>query len=185
MLKTLLDRLYYSYEMLAYHLPFFAAAYIKFHAPSVSKELSLLHIESNARVLHIGCGAIPYTSLLIAQKTGAHVTGIDHKALVVKNATHVLRRYSHTNTIYIARGEGTTYDVSSFDVVIVSYGIAEQERIVRHVISSSKPGTRILVRTSTAIQNTSLMTLLQPLLINRVHLLLTQESLLIITPNNI
>ncbi len=184
MFKTFLDRLYYSYEMLVYHIPFFAAAYIRFHAPSVHKELSLLqlHIESTARVLHIGCGSIPYTSLFIAQKTGAHVTGIDHNPSVVKNAVQVLHRYPQSSNISIIQGEGTTYDVSSFDIIIISYGITDQERIVRHVLSSSTPGTRILVRTSTAKQNASLMTSLQPLLVDRVHLLLTQESLLVIIP---
>jgi len=182
MFKTFLDRLYYSYEMLAYHIPFFAAAYIRFHAPSVNKELSLLHIKSTDRVLHIGCGAIPYTSFFIAQETGAHVTGIDHKPPIVKNAVHVLHRYSQSNNISITRGEGTTYDVSSFDIIIVSYGIAGQERIVRHVLSSSKPGTRVLVRTSTAKQNASLIGLIRPLIVNRARLLLTQESLLFVVP---
>ncbi len=183
MFKKILDRLYYSYEMLAYHMPLFAAAYITFHEPSVKKELSLLQIEPTANVLHIGCGAIPYTSLIVTRETGARVTGIDNKTPVVTNAVHCLHRYHLSDKICITQGEGSTYDVSSFEVIIISHGIANQEQIVRHVLVSSKQGTRILIRTSTAKQNPLLMKLLQHLIVDRVHLLLTQESILVITSN--
>lgn len=180
MIKTFLDQLYYVYEVFSHHLPFFAEAYVKFHEPSVKKEIAMSRLSSSDKVLHIGCGAIPYTSIVIAREIGAQVTGIDHKSRVVTLSTHCIKQRKLLDLVAIKKEEGKTCDVSGFDVIIISYGIANQDVVLQHVLDSSKAGSRILLRRSTAKKHTALDALVNEFSTNHIHLLLTQESILLV-----
>jgi protein-L-isoaspartate O-methyltransferase len=180
MIKTFLDQLYYAYEVFSHYLPFFAEAYVKFHEPSVKKEIVMLQLSSSDKVLHIGCGAIPYTSIVIAREIGAQVTGIDHKLRVVMLSMHCIKQRKLLDLVAIKKEEGKTCDVSGFDVIIISYGIANQDVVLQHVLDSSKAGSRILLRRSTAKNHTALDALVKELSIDSIRVLLTQESILIV-----
>jgi len=177
MIKTFLDRLYYVYEVFSHHLPLFAEAYVKFHEPSVKKEIAMLQLSSSDKVLHIGCGAIPYTSIVMAREIGAQVIAIDHKSRVVKLSTYYIKQRKLLDLVTIKKEEGKTCGVSGFDVIIISYGIANQDVVLQHVIDSSKAGSRILLRRSTAKNHAALVNEFST---NHVHLLLTQESILLV-----
>jgi protein-L-isoaspartate O-methyltransferase len=94
MIKKLFDYLYYSFELFSNHIPFFAKLYIKFHESSVKKEIEMSNLLPSDRILHIGCGAIPYTSILVSRKIGAEIVGIDCDPRVVNIATDYLKRYN-------------------------------------------------------------------------------------------
>ena len=177
MIKTFLDKLYYVYEVFSHHLPFFAKAYVKFHEPSVKKEIAMLQLSSSDKVLHIGCGAIPYTSVVMAREIGARVTGIDHKSRVVMLSTQYIKQCKLSDLVIIKKGEGSTCDVSGFDVIILSYGVANQDVVLQHVLDSSNAGSRILLRRSTTKNHSALVNRFYT---SHVHLLLTQESVLLV-----
>jgi len=180
MMKKFLDHLYYMYEFLSSHIPFLAKLYIIFHESSVKKEIEMAHISSSDKILHIGCGAIPYTSIVISKETNAKVTGIDHKSRVVKLSTYYIKQRKLLDLVVIKKEEGKTCDVSGFDVIIISYGIANQDVVLQHVLDSSRAESRILLRRSTAKKHTALDTLVKELSIDSIRVLLTQESILIV-----
>jgi len=180
MIKKLFDYLYYSFEFFSKYIPFFVMSYIKFHEFSVVKEIEMSDISPSDRILHIGCGAIPYTSITISRKTGAKIIGIDYNPHVVNIAIEHLKRYNLSNLIKIEEGDGKSYNISDFDVIIISYGIDCQDSVLRHVIDSMKSGTRIILRRSSTEKNEYIDSILKEFSSYSCRMLLTQESILIV-----
>ena len=183
MIKEILNYLYYTYEFHFNHIPILAEFYIRFHTPSVKKEIRLFHLTKSDKIVHIGCGTIPYTAIVIANEVQACVLGIDNRSKVVDKAAAFLKKYKALDSIKIEIGEGTLYDVSGFDVVIISYGIDHQDLVLRHVFDSMKDGGRIILRRSTAKKNKYIDSIVKKFSFCNIRLLLTQESILIVKKN--
>jgi len=180
MIKKLLDYLYYSFERFSNYISFFAKLYIKFHESSVKKEIEMSDLSPSDRILHIGCGAIPYTSILVSRNIGAEIVGIDCDPRVVTIATDYLKRYNLSNMVKIEIGDGKTYNVSDFDVVILSYGIDSQDSVLRHAIDSMKGGTRIILRRPSTERDDYTDSIVKEFSVCSIRLLLTQESILLV-----
>ncbi len=183
MMKKFLDTLYYMYELLSNYIPLLAKLYIVFHESSVKKEIEMAHISSLDKILHIGCGAIPYTSIVISRETNAKVVGIDHKSRVVDSSTKFIRSHHLSDKITIQRGVGGSYNVSEFNVIIISYGITNQDVVLKCVLKSAKKDTKIILRRSTANYDSYIDSMVDNFAISRKRMLLTQESILIIKKN--
>jgi len=180
MMKKFLDNLYYTYEVLSNYVPLLAKLYIVFHESSVKKEIEMAHISSSDKILHIGCGAIPYTSIVISRETNAKVVGIDHKPRVVDASTKFIHSHHLSDKITIQRGVGDSYNVSEFDVIIISYGIIHQEIVLKHVLESAGKETKIILRRSTVNYNPAIDSMIGNSAIICKRLLLTQDSIFLI-----
>jgi len=185
MIKKFLDHLYYTSEIFSNYVPFFSKLYIKFHESSVKKEIEMSNLSSSDRILHIGCGAIPYTSLVLSREINSKIVGIDCNPHVVDIANDYLKRYNLSNMIKIEMGDGKTYDVSGFDSIILSYGVDGQDLVLRHVIDSMKNGARLILRRSTTERNSYIDSIVKEFSICSIRLLLTQESVLIVKRHKI
>jgi len=185
MIKEFLDRLYYTFEFFSNHIPFFAKLYIKFHKFSVKKEIEMSNLSSSDRILHIGCGAIPYTSIILSREINSKIVGIDCNPHVVDIANVFLKRYNLSDMIKIEMGDGKTYNVSGFDSIILSYGVDRQDLVLKHVIDSMKNGARLILRRYTKERNNYIDTIVKEFSVDGIRLLLTQESILIMKRNKI
>jgi len=185
MIKEFLDHLYYIFEIFSNHIPFFAKLYIKFHKSSVKKEIEMSSLSSSDKILHIGCGAIPYTSILLSREVNSKIVGIDCSPNVVDIANDYLKRYNHSNMVKIEMGDGKTYDVSSFDIIILSYGLEGKQLVLKHVIDSMKSGSRLILRRSITDSNSYIDSIVREFSVCSMRLLLTQESVLIVKRNKI
>ena len=180
MIKKLFDYLYYSFEFFSKYIPFFVMSYIKFHEFSVIKEIEMSNLSSSDRILHIGCGAIPYTSIVLSREINSNIVGIDCNPHVVDIANDYLKRYNLSDMIKIEMGDGKTYDVSGFDSIILSYGVDGQDLVLKHVIDSMKNGARLILRRSTTECNIYIDYIVKEFSVCSIRLLLTQESILIV-----
>jgi len=179
LIKELLDSLYFKFEVFSSNVSFFSCIYIKFHEPSVKKEIKLADLLQDDKILHIGCGAIPYTAIVLAKKTNAHITCIDNKHQTIDVANVYLKKHNLLDKITIEHGEGTTYDVSKFDTVVISYGISCQDLVLKHVLSSIKKGAKIVLRRYTAEKNEYIDSIVKDFSVCNKKLLLTQNSIII------
>ena len=179
-MKKLLDYLYYKFEIISNYIGIFAWAYILIHKSAVIKEIELAHILQSDKVLHIGCGGIPYTALIISKEKNAKVIGIDNNPNAVKIAKEYLKNAKTFDNIEIKNGDGANYDVSHFDVIIIAYGVDEQEKILKNVLSSMNKQVRLILRKSTLEKNEHVTEIIKDISIFSKRLLLTQESVLII-----
>jgi precorrin-6B methylase 2 len=180
MIKEILDYLYFIYEYLFSHILFFSTLYLIFHKNAVEKEIFYFHLSQSDRILHIGCGAIPYTLILISRELKAYVLGIDHKKKIVNIANKFLKKNNLVNKCRIVVGEGNQYSVSDFNVIIISYGVENQDLVLKHVFNSMQDNARIILRKSTTDKNEYLNSIVNNFSIQKIRLLLTQESCLIV-----
>lgn len=138
-------------------------------------------ITQNDKILHIGCGAIPYTTLLINQIINTKIIGLDNKEKIVQSANKYIKKHKpNTNNIKFEFADGKNYNVSNFDVIIISYGIPNQDQVLENVIKNCKKNTRILLRRSTAKKYQYIDYIVEKYKKNSIILLLTQESILLI-----
>ena len=72
MFKKFIDQLYNIYEIIFTNISFFSFLYMKFHEPSVKKEINMAEIQHSDKILHIGCGAIPYSLIIFLRNTCAN-----------------------------------------------------------------------------------------------------------------
>ncbi len=179
MLKKILDKLYYIYEIISINISFFAILYLKFHKPSVKKEIQMAGLKKQDKILHIGCGAIPYTSIILTNELDTSIVGIDIHQNVVDKASDFLKKLKKSNKILIKVGDGKNFDISSFNVIILSYGIKRQDLVLKHVFESEEKGTKIILRRPITESNNYIDDIIEKYGIDKIRSLLTQESILI------
>jgi len=181
MIKKILDWLYYFFELFANHSMFFTKMFIKFHTYSVKKEIQMAGLTKKDKILHIGCGAIPYTLIVLSDVLKTKVVGIDNNQKVVNNARNLLKKFEKYDSIIVDKADGVGYNISSFNVIIISYGINSPELVLKHVIDSSYKKSKVIIRGSNLEKNEDIDKIVVKYYKNKISVLLTQESILIVT----
>lgn len=147
-LKKYVDFAFVLAEKISVKLTKFLPHYLEFYEKMVDNEVVLANISKTDKVLHIGCGPIPATSILIAKKTGANVTGIDHNFYSIKQAIACLEQLNFSDKVEVRHAEAGIFPIKQFDLIIVSQGIKPCDTVLDHIAKSMKSGARIIYRTS-------------------------------------
>ncbi len=177
MFKKALDQLYNIYENIFTNISFFSFLYLKIHEPSVKKEITMAEVKPTEKVLQIGCGAIPYTLRIISQQTHAQVTGIDNQPRIIEKA----KKYIGENkNIRIEQAAGETYDVSTYDVILISYGVGDIEAVLKNALRNLKSNGRIILRKPITETTKYIDSVLKNNAIKKMKLLLSQESYILV-----
>ena len=146
-LKFISDYLFIIVEKIIVKLPPLLLPYITYYEDIVDNEINLAKITKQDTVLHIGCGPLPSTSLLIAQKTGAHTIGIDKNIPSVQDAQYCVHAVHQENQIQIHHANALTYTMQSSQVIIISQGIEPRYEVLEHIANTMRPDTRVIYRT--------------------------------------
>jgi hypothetical protein len=146
-LKFISDYLFIIVEKIIVKLPSLLQSYITYYEDIVDKEINLVKITKQDTVLHIGCGSIPSTSLLVTQKTGARTIGIDKNILSVQDAKYCVHAVHQENHIQIHYANAQTYAMQFSNVIIVSQGIEPRYEVLEHIANTMEPDTRVIFRT--------------------------------------
>jgi D-arabinose 1-dehydrogenase-like Zn-dependent alcohol dehydrogenase len=146
-LKFISDYLFIIVEKIVVKLPSLLLLYITYYEDIVDKEINIAKITKQDNVLHIGCGSLPSTSLLIAQKTRAPTIGIDKNIPSVQDAQNCIHALHLENQIQILHANALTYTMQSSDVIIVSQGIEPRYQVLEHIANTMRPNTRVIFRT--------------------------------------
>jgi 16S rRNA A1518/A1519 N6-dimethyltransferase RsmA/KsgA/DIM1 with predicted DNA glycosylase/AP lyase activity len=146
-LKTLSDYLFIIIEKINVKFPLFLSAYITYYEDIVDNEIHLAEITNKDNVLHIGCGSLPATSLLISKRTKAHTIGIEKNPSSVKDARYCVKVLHQENTVQIHHANALQYPMDTSTVIIVSQGIEPRYEVLTHIARTMIPETRVLFRT--------------------------------------
>ena len=146
-LKFISDYLFIIVEKIFVKLPSLLLPYINYYEDTVENEINLAKITKQDTILHIGCGPLPSTSLLVAQKTGSHIIGIDKNPYSVQNAQYCVHVLHQENLIQIQHSNALDYPIRSSDVIIVSQGIEPRYEVLEHIANTMEPDTRVIFRT--------------------------------------
>ncbi len=124
---------------------FFGKLYTKFFEKMTLDEFRMIEIKEK-KILHIGCGAIPNTLLILASHFDASFVGIDRDEEAVKKAREMVKKYGLENKIKIENGEAISYPISPFDVIIISLGVEPRGEVFERIRNEMKEGALIIAR---------------------------------------
>jgi D-arabinose 1-dehydrogenase-like Zn-dependent alcohol dehydrogenase len=120
--------------------------YTNYYHQVIDNEITLATISVRDRVLNIGCGAIPFTALLIARKTGAKVWAIDcdESAALIARQCVASQQLEHLVTvIHLDGAEEIPFD---FDVAVVALQAKPKKEILENLYKSGSVQARIVFR---------------------------------------
>ena len=116
----------------------------------IENEIILADISKNDKVLHIGCGPIPATSILLTKKSGVQVIGIDKNLRSVNQARLCVSKTDVSDKIKITHGDARSYPIGDYDIIIISQGIKPIKEILEHISKSMKNDAHVIFRTSSS-----------------------------------
>lgn len=179
MLKNVIDYFYYFFEIIFVNFSFIAKFYVGFHEPYIKKEIEILELSKSDKILHIGCGSIPYTSIIIHKIIGSNVVGIDSDPKMVRSGNNFLKRLDFLEGISIEIGLGEDYNVSDFDVIIISLGVLKQFLILENIVKSMNEKSKIILRRKNLKDDDKIKNLLDDFSIKKIDTLTTKSFLLL------
>ena len=127
-------------------LPF----YLDFYKTIINNEIKLADISKKDKILHIGCGPIPATLILIVKKIGAQVTGIDKNVDFIKQANGLISNLKLASKMNIEHLEASRCSLDDFDLIIIAHGIQPYNETLRYIAKTMNIGTRVILRTNSS-----------------------------------
>jgi len=144
--SSIILRFVRSLERLSVRSKLFRHLYERlFYRTLVRREMASAQLKPQSRILHIGCGSLPFTPLALAH-SGASVTAIDVNASAAERAKHIVASEGLSSVITIVHGDGLTYDPRGFDAVWVSLHAAPKENIISSLLKRMDEGSVLVYR---------------------------------------
>ena len=125
---------------------FFGRLYTKFFEKMTLDEFEMVEIKKGNKVLHVGCGAVPNTLLILAGNMEAHFVGIDRDKKAVEKAREMVKKYGLEKKITIEKGDAMRYPLSDFDVIIISLGVEPREKVFERIRNEARDDAKIVAR---------------------------------------
>lgn len=147
-LKDFMDLLYVIVEKILVPFTVFHKIYLEFYKELVDKEVEIASITEEDKVLVIGCGSLPATSILIASKTNSTVVSIDTDYNAIEKANKVVKYHGLKDKVRCIYGNGLGYPLKEYDVIFLLYGVKQQKEILEYASENMKDNTRIIYRTA-------------------------------------
>jgi len=146
-----IDRLTSNYfweviDRLAFKDYTIAKIYEKSIGKEYMRERELFNISENSNILHIGCGSYPLSEIVLSSVKGVRITGVDKDKKAVSLATKIIRKKKLENVVTIANGNGLSYPINKFDVIIVSSCSIPRHEIFNNIFTNAKPNSTIIIR---------------------------------------
>ncbi len=135
------------FEWSAATIPLLGWIYLRIHERVVVQEAIAANIKKGDKVLHMGCGSLPYTALILAQRCGARVTAIDNDPSAVAKARLVFKKHGAAQLATAFCLDGLEVTPGDFDIIILSLGVRPKDLILQKMLQEARRGTRIVVRT--------------------------------------
>jgi hypothetical protein len=145
--KKIADIFFKLSEKIALKFNYFLDLYIRYYDSMVNCEINLASISKTDKVVYVGCGSIPASSILIAQKTNADVVGVDKNKNTVKNARHCVNKYNLSDKINIKNAEASNFSFDDFNVIIISHGITPLDDFLKYLSKKASKKSKIILRT--------------------------------------
>jgi len=146
--KGFMDYAYVFFEKFAFTFEIISKYYIQLYDELVEKEIEMANISQEDKVLIIGCGSLPATSVLSVMKSKAKTVAIDCDLKAVENACEFIKNLDCEKIMEIKCADGLTFPVKEYDVIYVLYGVKNQKEMLEHLSKNIDKKTRIIFRTN-------------------------------------
>ncbi len=133
-------------EKILSKMPFWARLYSRPYQQTVQTEITLAQIDSEDVVLNIGCGAVPFTAIYLAELTGAKVWAVDKDGKAVEQARFYCEKIGLDKQIRFIEGDGSKSIPVNFTVAVVALQAEPKTLILDNLLGKANPGTRLIFR---------------------------------------
>ena len=147
-LKPIVDIVFIFSEKIIVKLEKLLSFYLNFYETMIENEIKLANICKDNKILHIGCGSIPATSILLVKKTNADAVAIDKDLKSVKQAKILLSKIKLSDKIRIIYADALDFPIKDFDLIIISQGIKPHDVVLKNIAEKLNKNTRVIFRTS-------------------------------------
>jgi len=145
-LKSLVDLLFKISEKVIIHFPKFLPFYIEYYADIIEQEISMINIRNSTSILHIGCGSIPASSILLAKKTQAKIIGIDIDDHAIKKAKKCIKNMGLTKRVIVQKMDALKSDLSSYELILISQGLMPKEDFMQKLVDTLSVDQIVILR---------------------------------------
>ena len=150
--KKLADFIFAMGEKIIIKMDKLLPLYVGYYKDIVNEEIKMADIHDGDIVLHIGCGPVPSTSILIAKKTNVSIMGIDKDMHAIKGANSSVQIMNLKNKIQIQHANALNFSIQDFDVIVFSQGVEPRYRILESISRSMKSNARLIFRTVSSVE---------------------------------
>ena len=144
--KRIADNVFAIGEQVVLNLNRLLPLYVRYYTDIIQGEIQLAHIHDDDRILHIGCGPVPSTSILLGEMTKGVVVGIDHNARAVEGAKRSLQQMNLSQRVQVRCVDAVDVALEDFSVIIVSQGVEPRDVILRKIANLMGDRARVIVR---------------------------------------
>lgn len=121
---------------------------------SIAKqEILLSNMKETDRVLFIGGGAFPITSINYVRYANADVSCVERIPEVKATADQVVSSLKLENKLHVILEDGQKINCSSFDVIIVGVLARPKKAIIENILLHAKKNARVLCRTTFGVRS--------------------------------
>lgn len=146
-LKKIADFLFILSEKIILNFDYFLNAYINYYKDMTNKEIDLVSISRSDKIVQVGCGSIPASSILISKRTKAIIVGIDKNKNSVTNAKFCIDKLKVSDKIKIKNVEASDFSFNCFDVILVAQGITPLYDFLNHLSKNISKNSKVILRT--------------------------------------
>ncbi|HDD56971.1 MAG TPA: hypothetical protein ENF43_00435 [Thermoplasmatales archaeon] len=118
----------------------------KYREKIILDELEMVKPAPTDKILFIGCGLNPLTPMVLYKNTENVIETIDKSRLVVKLAKHLIDRRKLSDRIVVRYGDGQTFPVDKYDVIIIASNVFPIEGILENIWKNMKPTAKVVCR---------------------------------------
>lgn len=118
----------------------------------LSKEIDLLNGHDYDSVVFIGSGPFPITAILYHQMTGKKVDCLELDENSAQTSEEVFKKLGLSDNMKVHVGDGGTYDLGKYDVVLNALLAKPKFKIMQNVIRTGHDNCKILCRTSEGLR---------------------------------
>lgn len=115
----------------------------RFYAAMVDEEYRLADLSPDSRVVVVGSGPFPVTAVELARR-GCSVTAVDHDEAAIATARSVAEAAGMAIRWMLADGVQLSYH--GYDAVIVALHVEPKVQVLRRILGTADPQTRIVYR---------------------------------------
>lgn len=116
-----------------------------FYGPMVRRELELAAVDGRHRILHLGCGPLPLTAMVLAE-AGLRVDAVDRDPEAASSAARVIAGSGLDQRINVICADGCEVDYAGYDAVWVSFHVHPRRECLERILLTLNGGGRIIYR---------------------------------------
>ncbi|TVQ82387.1 MAG: hypothetical protein EA357_09695 [Micavibrio sp.] len=123
--------------------------YLQNYLDLVDLELEKLpSLDPGQEVVFIGSGPLPLTAIIMAQKTGLHITCLDMDEAAVKRGEALAEKLDMSQQLHFTQAAGSKYDYGNAALVMVASLVADKKDVLAQIEKTSEKLPQVALRSA-------------------------------------